>query len=81
MLIVNHVIEGVSFADNGDEEMNNIHKDRPFTAHGSVPMEKTLAEIKASQRNSQQRKCLSTIVLQLGTCLSKGERTNFRYKM
>ena len=42
MFIVNHVIEGVSFAEKGSKSQ----KDSPFTAQGSVPIKKSLAEAK-----------------------------------
>jgi linoleoyl-CoA desaturase len=48
MFIVNHVIE---FAEKGEEVIKS-HKDRPFTAHGSVPMEKTRAEAKNRSKES-----------------------------
>ena len=45
MFIVNHVIEGVSFAQKG-KDVEKVYKDRPFNVHGVVPMEKTRLEAK-----------------------------------
>ena len=49
MFIVNHVIEGVSFAQKGKNV--KVFQDRPFNVHGKVPMETTRLEAKERSKS------------------------------